>query len=213
MKKYLVPTLVSCIVILTSLSVLAFPVEVAIQPTEQPGQLYSVMKFKLIIANNQNFDDIFQIVVSGEHMEWEMPGLIAKNVPAQSSEETDIVFYPTGTSKGSFEFAVAVESLRNPAVKDSAKLIIEIPYDFKVKSLSSSYSGNAVNFNAVIQTDEQKTLQGAFSIKDSSGRTAGRDIGSAPRLSRRQRIRLCSQLLTGDFLRRLYWRCTEGVGR
>jgi len=173
MKKYLLPILVSCTVILTSFSVLAFPVEVAIQPTEQSGQLYSVMKFNLTITNNQNFNDIFQIVVSGEHMEWEMPGLIAKNVPAQSSEETDIVFYPTGKSKGKFEFTVSVESLRNPNVKDSAKLIIEIPYDFKVKSFSSSYSDNSVNFNAIVQTDEQRTLQGAFGLKDSSGRTVG----------------------------------------
>jgi len=173
MKKHLFPVLVSWIVILTSFSVLALPVEVGIQPAEQSGQPYSVMKFKLMISNNQNLDDIFQIVVSGEHMEWKMPGLIAKSVPAQSSEETEIIFYPTGTSRGKFEFTVSVESLRNPSVKDSAKLIIEIPYDFKVKSFSSSYSGNSVNFNAIVQTDEEKSLQGAFSLRDSSGTAVG----------------------------------------
>jgi hypothetical protein len=152
---------------------LASPVDVAVQPAEQSGQLYSVMKFRMTITNNQDFEDVFQIVISGEHMEWNMPALIAKTLGAHSSAETDLVFYPTGASKGRFAFTASVNSLKNPDVTASADFFIDIPFDFTVKSFSSSYSGNTVTFNAVVQTAEQKTVEGVFILKDGSGRTVG----------------------------------------
>ncbi|MCX6814093.1 MAG: hypothetical protein NTY20_00350 [Candidatus Aenigmarchaeota archaeon] len=176
MKKYLLPLLVSCTLILTGISVLASPVEISMEPEVQSGQLYSAMKFNLTIVNNQDFSDIFQIVFSGDHLEWNMPGLIAKTLNAHSSEDIGVVFYPTGSNKGKFEFTVSVNSFKNPNVKASTKFLIEIPYDFTVKTLSSSVSDNTVNFDAIIQTPEEKTLQGTFDLKDSSGKI----IGSVP---------------------------------
>jgi len=172
----MLPVLVSFTLILTAVSALASPVEVTVQPASQSGKLYSPIAYNLTITNNQGFDDIFQIVYSGDHVEWIMPGMIAKKVHAWSSEETEIVFYPTGASKGIYDFEASVNSLRYPDVKASAKFSLDIAYDFNVKSFSSSVSGNTVNFNAVMQTPEEKILNGAFSLRDSSGNT----IGSVP---------------------------------
>src|SRR4030067_991934 len=106
MKKHPLPILVSCVLILASASAMAAPVEVSVEPDVQTGQLYSASSFSITITNTQDLDDIFQLVYSGEHMEWRMPGLIAKNVPAHSSAVTEVMLYPTGSSRGRFEFSV-----------------------------------------------------------------------------------------------------------
>lgn len=173
MKRYSLPIIVSCLLVLASASVLAAPVEVTIQPQEQSGQLYSDIKFRLTISNNQDYDDIFQIVLSGDHLEWNMPEFIAKKVRGQSSEAIELLFYPTGANMGLFDFTATVNSLSNPDVKASAKLLINIPYIVTVKDFSSSASGNTVSFYAILKTPEEKALKGEFTVKDSSGRTVG----------------------------------------
>lgn len=173
MKKYILPVLVSCALILTSASAMASSVEVGIEPQTQSGQLYSIITFNLTITNNQEFDDIFQVTLSGDHLEWNMPGLIAKNVRGLSSDKVEIVFYPTGANKGEFGFTASATSIRNPYVTASADFLLDIPYDFAIKSFLCSYSGGAVNFNAAIQTAEGKVLKGNFGVKDSSGRIMG----------------------------------------
>jgi hypothetical protein len=131
------------------------------------------MKFRLTISNNQDYDDIFQIILSGEHLEWNMPEFIAKKVHAQSSESVEILLYPTGPNMGLFDFTASAQSLSNPDVKASAKFLVNIPYLAAVKDFSASASGNSVNFYAILKTPEEKSLKGEFSLKDSSGRTVG----------------------------------------
>lgn len=177
MKKYILPALVSCALILTAVSSQASPVEVTVQPVLQSGKLYSPIAYNLTITNNQGFDDIFQIVYSGDKIDWITPGFIAKNVHAFSSDQSEIAFYPTGASKGTYEFEASVNSIRNPDVKASAKFSLDIAYDFNVKSFSSSVSGNTVNFNAVIQTPGEKEVSGVFYLMDSSGKAK---FGSVP---------------------------------
>ncbi len=177
MKKYILPVLVSLALILTAVSALASPVDVTVQPVQQSGKLYSPIAYNLTITNNQGFDDIFQIVYSGDKIDWITPGFIAKNVHAFSSDESEIVFYPTGASKGTYDFEASVNSIRNPDVKASADFSLEISYDYNVKSFSSSVSGNTVNFNAVIQTPGEKEVSGVFYLMDSSGKAK---FGSVP---------------------------------
>ena len=169
MKRHLASLMVFFVLILTTCSVLASPVEVSIEPESQAGEVYSLMRFALTITNNQDFDDIFQVVFSGPHLEWNMPSIIAKAVPAHSSGETEVVFYPTGDRAGKFDFSISVNSLRNPDSKASAGFTIEVLGDY-VKSFSSSVSGNRVFFTAVVQTSEEKIVEGAFTVKDSSGK-------------------------------------------
>jgi hypothetical protein len=157
--------------ILSAASALAYPVEVTVEPVSQAGKLYSPIAYNMTITNNQGYDDIFQIVYSGDKIDWITPGLIAKNVHAWSSEQTEISFYPTGANKGKYEFEASVNSIRNPGVKASAKFYLDIAYDFNVKSFSSSVSGDIVSFVAVIQTPGEKEVSGTFALRDSSGNT------------------------------------------
>jgi hypothetical protein len=173
MKKHPLPILVSCVLILASVSVMAAPVEVSVEPELQTGQLYSASTFNITITNNQDFDDIFQLVYSGERLEWRMPGLIAKSVPARSSAVTEVMLYPTGSGKGTFEFTVSAIPFRNPGFQASAEFTLDIPYDFSVRSFLCSYSGSEVSFEALIQAPGDKVLEGEFSVKDSSGKTYG----------------------------------------
>jgi hypothetical protein len=174
MERFLLPLLVSCVLVLSSSSVLAYPIEIAISPQEQAGDLYSVMKFRMTLINNQNFDDTLQVVFSGPHLEWNLPTMIAKEVPAHSSADADIVFYPTGTSRGRFGFVADAYSLSSPGLKSSADFSIEIPQRFILKGFAASASGGEVNMDAQIQSSQEITLEGVFVVKDSSGRTLGR---------------------------------------
>jgi len=152
---------------------MAAPVEVAVEPEVQTGQLYSAVRFNITITNNQDFDDILQLVYSGEHLEWRMPGLIAKSVPGRSSAVTEVMLYPTGSNKGRFEFTVSVIPFRSPTSKASAEFTLDIPYDFSIKSFVCSYSGNEMSFEALVQAPGDKVLEGEFSVKDSLGKTYG----------------------------------------
>jgi hypothetical protein len=173
MRKYPLPILVSCLLVLASAPALAAPVELTVQPQEQSGQLFSDIKFSMTILNNQDYDDMFRIILSGEHLEWNMPSTIAKKVRADSSETIELLFYPTGSNMGLFDFTATVESLNNPDVKASAKFFINIPYLAAIKGFSASASGNTVSFYAILKTPEEKELKGEFALEDSSGITVG----------------------------------------
>jgi hypothetical protein len=102
-----------------------------------------------------------------------MPSTIAKKVRADSSETIELLFYPTGSNMGLFDFTATVESLNNPDVKASAKFFINIPYLAAIKGFSASASGNTVSFYAILKTPEEKELKGEFALEDSSGITVG----------------------------------------
>lgn len=171
--KHQLPIIVFCFLILASTPVFAAPVEVAVQPAEQSGELYSDIKFNMTIVNNQDYYDMFQIILSGEHMEWNMPSIIAKKVRAGSSETIELLFYPTGANVGMSDFTASVNSINNPDVKASARFLINIPYIATVKDFSASVSGNTVGFYAILKTPEERALKGEFALKDSSGRAVG----------------------------------------
>ncbi|MEM5812432.1 MAG: hypothetical protein QW286_01820, partial [Candidatus Aenigmatarchaeota archaeon] len=173
MKRFLVFAAVLSFFAIYAFSVCASPVEVSVEPKEQEGQLYSISKFRLTIWNNQNFHDSFQIVFSGPHLEWLMPSRIAQGVDANSYEENEVVFYPTGANKGKFEFTVSVNSLKNPNVKASESFVLDIPYDVSLKSLTAEASGNSINFVLKVKSPEEKTVKGVFSLKDASGKSLG----------------------------------------
>jgi len=102
-----------------------------------------------------------------------MPAIIAKKVGAHSSETIELQFYPTGEDMGLFDFTASANSVINPEVKASAKLLIDIAYTVIVKELSASASGNTVGFYAILKTPEEKTLTGEFGVRDGSGRIVG----------------------------------------
>jgi hypothetical protein len=66
MKRYAFTALVSLMLILSAASALAYPVEVTVEPVSQAGKLYSPIAYNMTITNNQGYDDIFQIVYSGD---------------------------------------------------------------------------------------------------------------------------------------------------
>jgi len=170
MAKTLLTAMVSCLFILTAASASASPVGVSIDPAIQTGSLYSSMKFRMTIENNQDHEDIFQMVLSGPHLEWFMPAFIAKSIPAHSSESFDLVFYPTGSESGAFEFTATAASARSPEVKSSVNLGIIIQSGLVVKSFEPVASGSSVSFSLVVSTPEEKTVAGRFLLKDSARR-------------------------------------------
>ena len=177
MKKSLVPLLFIFALSITWVSAFASSVDVAIQPSSQAGQTNSVMKFILTITNNQDFHDSFQIVFSGSHMEWLVPGIIAKGVAAHSSEDLDVIFYPTKSGNEQSEFSVSVYSVSNSQIKSSAYFSVDVSSGIEIKdfkaSLVSGNSVNSVNFDLWLYSSEEKEASGEFMLEDASGRKIG----------------------------------------
>jgi hypothetical protein len=169
MKKTMSTILVSFFLFLSVAS--AAPVEVNVQPIGQSGVLLAPMKFDMTVQNNQDHEDLFEIVISGPHLEWFMPSLIAKSIPAHSSLTTELNFYPTGSLSGDFEFTASAISVRDSEVRDSMNFIVSVVPTTVVKSFSSSVSEDTITFALDVSLPEERTLSGKFLIIDSSGRT------------------------------------------
>lgn len=98
-----------------------------------------------------------------------MPGLIAKGVASHSSEEMDVVFYPTEASTGPAEFSVSVYSLSNPSVTSTAQFSVDVS-GIRISDFRASVSGSSVRFDLGLYSPEDKELKGKFALADSSGR-------------------------------------------
>jgi hypothetical protein len=172
MSKYKLPVMVSFFFLAAVVSVSATAVDVSIDPEVQTVQPNSQVIFNMTITNNQANDDIFQIYMSGDHVEWYMPSVLTKAVKAASSQQVELLFNPPNV-RGRFPFKAFAASVINPDTKGSADLVIDIPYDFIIRSFSYALSGSAVNFASAIWAPEEKAIEGAFYLKDGSGKALG----------------------------------------
>lgn len=182
--------------------VYAFPLEISISPEHAVTKPFHSVKYLLTITNKQSINDSFLISVTGENVFWRIPGIILKKVPANSSETVDLVFYPTDGYKGIFEYEVIVSSIKNPEIKVSKNISLEIPPELEVKNISAELKGKTLFLDVWIYSMWKKNLKMDIFVKDGFGNIITSDavvetIYEDQRISKE--IVLPENLLAGEY--------------
>lgn len=176
MKKLIFPTIIFCLIFYINL-VAAQSIGITVQPENLTVQLSSTPEYTLTIKNNQPFADSFVIFVSGPNIGWINLEKYYVELNPNATRTLKLWFYSVN-KPGSFEYKVAAESLKNPAIKNSVTIYLNVitvavpekpkPV-FTITSFTTEKIGNELIANLSINSSTQKQITIDLELRDSKG--------------------------------------------
>jgi len=155
--------------LIISYSIAYTPLEIQLVNNNITTHIESMVSFELIINNNQDNPDDFVISVDGPHMEWSVPNILLLPVDAASSERIYLRFYPTEDGSEEFVYNVYVHSNKNPEIRDSAELYLNILPPFSIKDFYANRIENKLNVNLEIESAKRQDVNLVFEAKYMDG--------------------------------------------
>lgn len=166
MKK-LIPFLF--IIILLAPAVSAAPLEVSVTP--QNAEVYSgdTIIYNLSVTSGLSEPTEFEIIHSGEHLEWKFPGKVRITAEPGKTVTAPIAFTP-GKEEGTFTFTATLESLDSKiSASDDYSMAVTIPPVVTFEEMGLTKDGRYLYLDLEMRVREPLDIEVSFEVLDSSG--------------------------------------------
>ncbi len=133
-------------------------IEMEITPKEATTIPDNLAAFIISLKNNQDFKDMISIVVSGERLEWKIPGPFAIEVPAGEEREIDMMFLPVGEDYGTYAYTVIARSNKAEGINNTAEIRLTVKKPVEIKNISAKQMYADVFVDFVIESFRRRDV-------------------------------------------------------
>ena len=121
---------------LLSAPLAAAQVDVSIVPESQEAKFGGTVAYELTVTNGESRADSFQMLLSGQKLEWIEHNLILVHLEPGETKSFPITAYVSGDDPGSYTYTIKMQSIKSPSISGSDS--------FTVTTLSSFGPGNFI---------------------------------------------------------------------
>jgi hypothetical protein len=177
--------------------VAADALDIAVHPSEVTIKPGMSAEYTLTITNNPGYASQYRIDITGGEPNWYVPHYLVKSVPARSSEDVKLVFYPTEWKEGTYDYRVTVQSLLYEQIAKSQDFVLNVLYPTSIDAFSYAEEPGQLKLTLDLKTDAPRDVTAVFELVDAQGKAISRT--SVP-VSVEQSKRLMAMLPLPDIL-------------
>ena len=165
MRKFVFATVF--MILLLSNSALAF--ELGVSPSIQKSGADSLVTYIIVIENDQNYADEYELSIEGPNLAWIQTMLPILKLQPDAGERIDLNLFPTGQVRGVFNYTITASSIRYHGTPKSDMFTLEVLPPINIASFIVRKVNTKIEMVMDLEALGTKTTSLLFQVTDSNG--------------------------------------------